>query len=99
MAFQVGNQVAVSRGVKEHAVQCEGAGTLTSVQYIFIGVGTYIRLEGPKDRSTRSACDFFDHTHISFEPRPFLHQRGCMTSEARGFLAVERAVSQVERTI
>ena len=43
-----------------------------------------------------SARDFFDHTHISFEPRPFSDQRDC---EARGFLAVERAVSQVEHTI
>ena len=37
MIFRVGNQVAVSRGVKEHAVQCEGAGTLTSVQYTLWG--------------------------------------------------------------
>ena len=47
---------------------------------------------------TQSARDF-DHTHIFFEPRPFSHQRDCVTSEARGFLAVERAVSQVEHTI
>ena len=67
--------------------------------YIGVGTCTCIRLEGPEDSNIRSVRDFFDHTHISFEPRPFLHQRGCVTSEARGFLVVKRAVSQVEHTI
>ena len=38
---------------------------------VFIGVGTCIRLEGPKDSSTRSACDFlttptFPSNHAHF---------------------------------
>ena len=55
--------------------------------------------QGPKDSSTTKRVLFFDHTHISFKPCPFSHQRGCVSSKVRGFLAVERAVSQVERTI
>ena len=61
----------------------------------FIGVGTRIRLEGP----AHEARAIFDHTHISFEPHPFSHQRGCVKVRQEVSWAVERAVSQVEHTI
>ena len=52
-----------------------------------------VRVRGTKDIIMHEThMKNFDHVHTSFNPRPFLHQRGMR------FLAIERVVSEAEHT-
>ena len=55
-----------------------------------------LKIEGAIDIiAHKERAKNFDNAHISFKPRPFLHQRGSWTD----FLAVERVVSQPEDSL